>query len=519
MEKNPFRYDLVYKGEVVINERVLLRPDGSEVDVEMHTRMMPDGTIQSIYHDITDRKRAEEEINESNELFSLFMRHSPIYCFIKDVNPARSLVLQASDNYSDMIGIPGSEMKGKTMYELFPPDFAEKITADDWSVVSRGEVLKLDEELNGRYYNTIKFPIMMGNKTLLAGYTIDITDRKQVETALLKSERKLDIMLQTVVDGMMTVDCSGKINYCNKGAEQILGVGKNILGKYHQGGDWIYFDEKGEPYPGDQLPLSIVLRDRSTVTGIELKIVKQNGEMKYLSMNAAPLIDETGKLLGGIASFRDVTGSKLAEENIRKLLSEKELILKEVHHRIKNNMNTISSLLTLQADTLKDPVAVTALEDAGRRVHSMMMLYDRLYQSADFKDIGVMNYLSSLADEIVSNFPNSGNVKIIKQIDDFTLDVKRLSNIGIIVNEILTNTMKYAFPGGRNGNITISASLKGRHTVISFHDDGIGIPENINFGNSKGFGLDLVSILTEQIGGSIRIVRGSGTGFILEFDI
>ncbi|MCX5881094.1 MAG: ATP-binding protein [Deltaproteobacteria bacterium] len=130
----------------------------------------------------------EEALIEYNKLFTLFMRHSPVYCYIKDVNSKRSLVLQASENYQDMIGIPGSEMVGKTMEELFPPEFAAKISADDLAVVSKGDVLRLDEELNGRSYTSIKFPIVLGDKTLLAGYTIDITERKQAEAEKEKIE-------------------------------------------------------------------------------------------------------------------------------------------------------------------------------------------------------------------------------------------------------------------------------------------------------------------------------------------
>ena len=125
--------------------------------------------------------KTEKALRESNELFSLFMSHSPIYTFIKEVTPTQSIVLQASDNFRMMIGIPACEMVGKTMAELFPSEFGAKITADDWAVVSNGEVLTLDEELNGRSYTTIKFPLIRGNKTLLAGYTIDITERKRAD--------------------------------------------------------------------------------------------------------------------------------------------------------------------------------------------------------------------------------------------------------------------------------------------------------------------------------------------------
>lgn len=337
--------------------------------------------------DITERKEAEAVIREKNELFSLFMRHSPIYCYIKEVTPTRSFVLQASENYQDMIGIPGSKMIGKTMEELFPEEFAAKITADDWAVVSSGVVLKLDEELNGRSYTSIKYPIIQGDKTLLAGYTIDITERKQ------------------------------------------------------------------------------------------------------------------------------------AEEKIKSLLAEKEVILKEVHHRIKNNMNTIKSLLNLQAATLQEPLAVGALIDASSRVQSMTVLYDKLYQTELFKNVAFQVYLPTLIQQIIDNYPNSSSVKLETLIDDFVLDPKILSVLGIIINELVTNIMKYAFAGKSGGIITVTASLKEKLITLIIEDNGNGIPETVNFENSSGFGLKLVSLLTKQLEGTIRIERVQGTRIVIEFYI
>ena len=227
------------------------------------------------------------------------------------------------------------------------------------------------------------------------------------------------------------------------------------------------------------------------------------------------------KLPGGeiVAVYNDITFRKQAEDQIKKLLSEKELLIREVHHRIKNNMNVIMSLLSLQSDTLQDPSAIAALEDAKNRVRSMMILYDKLYRSADFREISAKEYLTSLIEEIVNNFSNRGLVTIETQIDDIILDAKMLSPLGIILNELLTNAMKHALIGKENGVIAVSLSIKDNHATLVVHDNGVGIPESVDIANSTGFGMQLVNILTEQIEGTMTIEQENGTKFILEFDI
>jgi|GEM_PF-2238644 len=199
------------------------------------------------------------------------------------------------------------------------------------------------------------------------------------------------------------------------------------------------------------------------------------------------------------------------------LLAEKELILKEVHHRIKNNMNTISSLLSLQASVLPEPAAVAALADANNRIRSMSLLYDRLYRSLDYSELSVKDYLSTLVDEIVSNFPNSRNVTLEKHLQDFMLDAKRLQPLGIIVNELVTNTMKHAFRGRTSGVIAISATKTGNQVVVSLQDDGVGIADAPAPDQHSGFGLQLVNALARQLDGTILVEREHGTRIVLQF--
>ena len=154
----------------------------------LHDAAGKPGSFLVLANDISERKQLKEKLRHSDELLSLFMKHSPIFAFIKEVTPTESRVVTASENFRELVGVPGSEMEGKTMGELFPADFARKITADDWSVISEGNELNLDEDFNGRHYTTLKFPLELSGKYLLAGYTIDITERKHVAEELLRAK-------------------------------------------------------------------------------------------------------------------------------------------------------------------------------------------------------------------------------------------------------------------------------------------------------------------------------------------
>lgn len=177
------------------------------------------GTLQ----DVTDQKRSEQEVRDSNELFSQFLLHSPVYAYIKDVTPGKSVVVQASENFKEMVGVPGHEMVGKAMEELFPADFAAKMTADDWAVISGRKPIELDEELSGRFYTTIKFPISRRGKTFLAGYTIDVTERRRSEEARLQSEARFRTLIEHAPVGI-SISINGIRLYANQKLLKTFGM-------------------------------------------------------------------------------------------------------------------------------------------------------------------------------------------------------------------------------------------------------------------------------------------------------
>jgi len=216
----------------------------------------------------------------------------------------------------------------------------------------------------------------------------------------------------------------------------------------------------------------------------------------------------------------DVDEQKKAQSEIQRLLAEKEILLKEVHHRVKNNMGTIVNLLSLQAGSLKDQAAIDALQDAKSRVQSMAVLYDRLYRSEGFVSVPINEYLGQLVDDIVGMFSLRVPVRIRKEIASFVIDTRKLFAVGIIVNELITNCMKYAFVDREEGEILVSANRQDKQAVLVVADNGRGLPEGFSPGRTGGFGLRLVDILVRQLEGTLTIERSESDGgarFVIAF--
>ena len=206
------------------------------------------------------------------------------------------------------------------------------------------------------------------------------------------------------------------------------------------------------------------------------------------------------------------------EEEIQKQLSEKEILLKEIHHRVKNNIANIEGLLSMHADSQSNPEVRSALKDAILRVQSMRVLYDNLLIGKDYHEVNLLKYAESLIDSIVSVFSGSGKITIEKKIADFTLPAKKAISVGIIINELLTNVFKYAFKGRESGLVSINLEKKGNTATLTVHENGIGIDEKIQSNKSSGLGMMLVKMLTEQLNGTCSIRNDNGTKSVIQFE-
>lgn len=483
--------------------------------------------IEGLALDITEQKIVSKNLQESYEkhqlLFDTMTEGIALneMIFNNEGEMVDYRILEVNKAFYTTADYSGKQVVGNVATDLY--GMSKEMIISFW---------KIHKEKNETMYSQMYSPINnksfyistspFKNNTFITAF-FDITALKGTEEKLRLSESNL------------------------KKAQKVAHVGSwswNILANELDWSDEMYniFDIQKETFsgnlseviaqaihPDDQAKVensNASVTEKGIPVPLEYRIIRSDGTIRTVWGEAGDLtLDETGKpiLLTGIV--QDITEYKLAENKIKSLLEEKEFILKEIHHRIKNNMSTIHGLLVLQANTLNDEKAIRALEDSSRRVQSMIVLYDKLYRSADFQNIAMKDYLSDLVDEIVKNFPNSESVKIEKIIEDFTLDAKRIQSLGILINELLTNIMKYAFTGRSNGLIIVKASLKpiftenGKLVSIIIADNGSGIPNSIDFDNSTGFGLMLVAMITKQLKGNIRIERKNGTKIILEFKV
>ena len=249
-----------------------------------------------------------------------------------------------------------------------------------------------------------------------------------------------------------------------------------------------------------------------------LKIKHKDGYVTPVLYNASVYRDEFGKVIGVFAAARDVTELKRAENEIKESLKEKEILLKEIHHRVKNNLQIISSLLDLQANYVDDMEAINVLQESQNRVKSMAIIHETLYQSTDLASINFSNYIQNLVQDLFYSYGVKSNIRPIIDVEQIFLNIETAIPCGLIISELVSNSLKYAFSSNMMGEIFISLCSLSEEFELIIRDNGIGLPENLDFENIQtSLGLRLVNMLVKQLEGSIKLERAHGTTFRVKF--
>jgi two-component sensor histidine kinase len=219
-----------------------------------------------------------------------------------------------------------------------------------------------------------------------------------------------------------------------------------------------------------------------------------------------------------LAISRDITERKRAEEEIKASLKEKELLLREIHHRVKNNLQIINSLLSLQTRYIKDDETLNIFKESQNRVRSMAIIHEKLYKSSSLVEIDFAEYIKDLSNNLFYTYKvNPYTIKLNMDIDNIHFDIETAIPCGLIINELLSNCLKHAFNGLNKGKINIKLNQIGEEFTLSVSDNGIGLHDNFNFRNTSSLGLLLVNNLVKQLDGVIELDRSEGTNFKIYF--
>jgi PAS domain S-box len=238
----------------------------------------------------------------------------------------------------------------------------------------------------------------------------------------------------------------------------------------------------------------------------------------YFLVTASPIKDKSGNILGSVHIARDITERKIMEDKIKDSLQEKEMLIRETYHRVKNNLMVISSLLDLQARYIDDIETQNIFRDSQNRARSMALIHEKLYQTTDLKWINFADYIQKLSMELFETYSGqSNNIKIDFDLENHELDTETSIPLGLIINELISNSLKHAFADGRSGNIKIKFYKDDEKYVLIISDDGIGFPEDLDYKKSDSLGLKIVNSLVDQIRGEIDMDRSHGTKFTIKF--
>ena len=353
-----------------------------------------------------------------------------------------------------------------------------------------------------------------GNLKGFSQVVCDLTERKQSEESLRQSEERLKLALSAAQIGTWDWNIVTNSVIWSENQELLFGLTPGTFK-----GTYEAFIER--VHPEDRQLFTKVTTRAIEETGIcdrEFRIICPDGNIRWLAGKGRIIYDETGSAVRMLGININITAHKQAAEQIKASLREKEVLLTELHHRVKNNLQIISSFLNLQSGYIEDAKTLEILKAAENRVLSMALVHEQLYLSQNLAQVDSASYIKHLASNLFSSYNiNTDAIKLKINIDKILLSVNTAITCGLIINELISNALKYAFPEGQSGEIKINFQSTRRQILFIVSDNGIGLPENVDLQKTESLGLQIVLTLTNQLQGKIEIERNNGTEFRMTF--
>ncbi len=474
----------------------------------------------ALEHVVAESAHKESALRESETRFRSLSSASPVGIFYCD---DEGLCLYTNPRWQEIAGLGLTESLGRGWMNTIIPEDWEATRADWIACTQVGREFSRELRLRRptgeiRWVRARAVPQLAPDGHILGhvGTTEDITEHKRIEAALRESEERYASIFHNALDNIFVVgvreDCSFVYESFNPAQEMSSGLSSAML----------HGRTPEECLPADTAA-SVIAHYRDCVTAghsisYDEEVTLPTGP-RYAHTILVPIRQADNRIFRLVGISRDFTDRRLAEENIRTALREKEILLKEIHHRVKNNLQVISSLLNLQTRTLKDPHMLSIFRESQLRVHAMALIHEKLYQSHDLAKVDFAEYIRSLVNHLFRAYTVSrASVTLQMQLDDVFLRVDTAIPCGLILNELVSNALKYAFPHERTGTLQIKL-IPDQHgqVCVWVQDDGIGFPSDLDFRKTDSLGLQLVNTLIEQLQGTIELQNSGGTTFLYTF--
>ena len=352
--------------------------------------------------------------------------------------------------------------------------------------------------------------LFMGCTAVMAlVFAVVVLDRKRAEEV----RARLAAIVESSVDAIVGITMERTVVSWNRAAERLFGypAGEAI-------GSPISFVMPPDRVHEENQIIDRLKRDEY-IDHFETVQRRKDGQEFPVSLTISPIKDATGKIIGASKSVRDISDKKRAEEQIQASLREKEVLLREIHHRVKNNLQVIYSLLRLQSKLVTDPKASALFKDSQARVKAMALVHETLWQSKNLSRIDMPEYSRTLTRRLFESYGiSSDTLGLNLNIAPVSFSMETAVSCGQLINELVSNCLKHAFPNGRTGDVTVELLSNGNDTyLLTVSDNGVGLPPDFEVGKAESLGWQLVPMLVEQLNGTFELQESAGTTVRLTF--